>query len=86
MTEALVAARVEGPGLHVIVYHPAFADLLDEPRALAAQEILVATLGEGGLRLAVSQVSPATHPPIDPFGLEPLRVLRALLRDPDRPA
>ena len=31
-----MAARVEGPGLSVIVYHPTFADLLDEPRALAA--------------------------------------------------
>jgi len=73
LAEVLVAARVEGPGLSVIVYHPAFADLPDEQRALAAQEVLVATLGEEGLRLAVAQVAPATHPPIDPFGLEPLR-------------
>lgn len=73
LADVLVAARVEGGGLSVIVHHPAMADLLDEPRALAAQEILVAALGEDGLRRTVVQISPATHPPIDPFGLESLR-------------
>ena len=73
LSEALVAARVEGGGLSVTVYHPALADLLDEPRAQASYEILVAALGEDALRRTVVQVSPATHPPIDPFGLGPLR-------------
>ncbi|MET0840361.1 MAG: hypothetical protein ABWY19_16395, partial [Marmoricola sp.] len=70
LSEVLVAARVEGGGLSVIVHHPALADLLDEPRLLAAHEILVAALGEDGLRRTVVQVSPANHPPIDPFSLE----------------
>ena len=47
LAKALVAARVEGNGLSVIVYHPAFADLSDEPRAQAAVEILVAAPGRG---------------------------------------
>jgi hypothetical protein len=73
LAESLVAARVEGRGLQVVVHHPAFADMLDEPRALAAGEILVATLGEDALRRTVVQIDPATYPPIDPFGLEELR-------------
>jgi hypothetical protein len=73
LKEALVAARVEGNGLQVIVFHPAFAELSEEQRAQASAEILVATLGEDALRMVVSQLDPATHPPIDPFGLSPLR-------------
>lgn len=73
LSRVLVAARVEGPALSVVVYHPDFADLLDEPRVLAAYEVVLATLGEDGLRHSVHTVAPATHPPIDPFGLEPLR-------------
>ena len=73
LSKALVAARVEGPGLSVIVHHPAFADLPEAPRAEAAVEILVATLGEDGLRRVVVQVDPATYPPIDPFDLTALR-------------
>jgi hypothetical protein len=73
LKDALVAARVEGNGLQVVVFHPAFAELGEEQRAEASYEILVATLGEDVLRMVVSQVDPATHPPIDPFGLGPLR-------------
>ena len=73
LKDALVAARVEGNGLQVIVFHPAFADLGEDERAEASVELLVATLGEEALRLVVAQVDPATHPPIDPFGLSPLR-------------
>jgi hypothetical protein len=73
LKDTLVAARVEGNGLLVVVFHPAFADLSGEQRAEAAYEILVATLGDNPLRLVVSQVDPATHPPIDPFGLTALR-------------
>ncbi len=73
LAETLVAARVDGPGLAVIVYHPAFADLPEEPRAEAGLEMLVATLGEDGLRQTVTQVDLATYPPIDPFDLTALR-------------
>ena len=73
MAEVLVSARVEGGGLSVVVHHPAFADLLDEPRARAALEVLFATLGEQGVKACVVAVSPAAHAPIDPFGLEQLR-------------
>ena len=73
LSKALVAARVEGNGLSVIVYHPAFADMSEEPRAQAAVEILIAGLGEDGLRRVVVQVDPATYPPIDPFDLTALR-------------
>ena len=55
------------------MYHPAFADLTEEPRAQAAVEILIAGLGEDGLRRVVVQVDPATYPPIDPFDLTALR-------------
>ena len=73
LAKALVAARVEGPGLSVIVHHPAFADLPEERRTEAAVEILVAALGEDGLRRVVVQIDPATYPPIDPFDLTALR-------------
>jgi len=73
LKDVLVAARVEGTGLQVVVFHPDFADLGDELRAEASVEILVATLGEDGLRSVVGQLDPATHPPIDPFGLTALR-------------
>ena len=73
LKDALVAARVEGNALQVVVFHPVFVDLPDEQRLEASVDILVATLGEDVLRLVVSQIDPATHPPIDPFGLGPLR-------------
>jgi ABC-type protease/lipase transport system fused ATPase/permease subunit len=73
LAEALVAARVDGAGLAVIVHHPAFAELSDQLRVHGAVEILIATLGEDVLRQVVTQVDPATHPPIDPFGLPALR-------------
>jgi hypothetical protein len=73
LREVLLAARVAGPGLSVIVHHPAFADLLDEPRSQAAYEVLVATLGEEVFRGTVVEFSPATYPPLDPFGPEQLR-------------
>jgi hypothetical protein len=73
LKDALVAARVEGNGLQVVVFHPLFAELGEEQRLEASVEMLVAALGEEALRLVVSQVDPATHPPIDPFGLSPLR-------------
>jgi hypothetical protein len=71
--DVLIAARIVGPGMSVMVYHPDFGDLLEEPRAEAAQEVLVATLGEEVLRGTVAELMPATHPPIDPFGPEQLR-------------
>jgi hypothetical protein len=73
LAEALVAARVDGQGLAVIVHHPAFANLSEQLRVHGAVEILIATLGEEVLRHVVTQVDPATHPPIDPFGLPALR-------------
>jgi hypothetical protein len=73
LKDALVAARVEGNGLQVAVFHPDFVDLSEELRAEGSVEILIATLGEDALRVVVSQLDPATHPPIDPFGLGPLR-------------
>jgi hypothetical protein len=73
LREVLLAARIVGSGMSVIVYHPALADLLEEPRAEAAVELLVATLGEEVLRGTVVELSPATYPPIDPFGPEQLR-------------
>ena len=73
LAEVLVAARVDGPGLAVIVHHPAFADLSEEQRVQGSVEILIAVLGEDVLRQVVTQVDPATHPPIDPFGLPALR-------------
>ena len=89
MADVLVAARVAGRGLQVSVYHPAFADLPDEARLEAAVEVLVATLGEEGLHRSVVDISPATHPPIDPFGLEPLRAFVRSLGvpvDPEAPS
>ena len=86
LKEALVAARVEGNGLQVVVYHPAFADLPDEQRVVASVEILVATLGQEALRQVVTQVDPAAHPPIDPFGLGPLREFVRSLGVPIEPA
>lgn len=73
LREVLLAARVVGPGLSVTVYHPDFELLLEEPRAEAAHEVLVATLGEAVFRGTVVELSPATYPPIDPFGPEQLR-------------
>jgi hypothetical protein len=73
LREVLLAARVVGTGLSVIVHHPDFELLLEEPRAEAAYEVLVATLGEAVLRGTVVELSPATYPPIDPFGPEQLR-------------
>jgi hypothetical protein len=73
LSEALVAARVEGRGLQVVVFHPVLADLPDEPRLEAAVEILIAAIGENALRSVVVDLSPATDPPIDPFGLPALR-------------
>jgi hypothetical protein len=73
LREVQLAARVVGPGLSVVVHHPDFALLLEEPRAEAAHEMLVATLGEEVLRATVVEVSPATYEPIDPFGPEQLR-------------
>ncbi len=73
LAEALVAARIEGPGMSVVIYHPDFADLLDEPRLHAAHEMAVATLGEDLVPRTILELSSATHPPIDPFTLEQLR-------------
>jgi hypothetical protein len=73
LREVLLAARVVGSGLSVIVHHPDFELLLEEPRAKAAYEALVATLGEEVFRGTVVELSPATYPPIDPFGPEQLR-------------
>jgi hypothetical protein len=71
--EALVAARIDGPGMAVVIYHPDFADLLDEPRHRAAHEMAVATLGEDLVPRTIVELSAATHAPIDPFTLEQLR-------------
>ena len=73
LREVLLAARVVGTGLSVVVHHPDFELLMEEPRAEAAHEMLVATLGEQLLRGTVVEPSPATYPPIDPFGPEQLR-------------
>ena len=73
LREVLLAARVVGPGLSVIVYHPVLADLPEQPRAEAAASLLLATLGEEVLRGIVVDLSPATYPPLDPFGPEQLR-------------
>jgi hypothetical protein len=73
LREVLLAARVVGSGLSVIVHHPDFELLLEEPRSEAAYEALVATLGEAVFRGTVVEFSPATYPPIDPFGPEQLR-------------
>ncbi len=73
LREVLLAARVVGPGLSVMAYHPGFTDLPEESRAEAALEVLVATLGEEVFRGTVVELSPASYPPIDPFGPEQLR-------------
>jgi hypothetical protein len=73
LREVLLAARVAGTGLSVTVHHPDFELLLEEPRAEAAYEALVAILGEEVFRGTVVELSPATYPPIDSFGPEQLR-------------
>jgi hypothetical protein len=73
LAEALVAARVVGAGLSVVVHHPRFADLLEEQRARTALEMVEATLGEDLVPQVVVELSPAVHSPIDPFTLEQLR-------------
>ena len=71
--EALLAARVAGRGLSVVVHHPAFAHLSDQARGHATLEVLVQTLGEQVLAGTVVELSPALYPPLDPFGPEQLR-------------
>ena len=73
LRQAVVGARVDGGRLQVEVHHPVFADLPDESRLRAAEEIMVATLGEQGLRQSVGELRAVAYQPIDSFGLDPLR-------------
>lgn len=82
-----VGARVESGRLEVEVFHPTLAGLDDERRLAVVQEVLIATLGERGLRQVVHVARAATYPPIDAFGLEGLRAFaRSLGADVDPPA
>jgi hypothetical protein len=71
--DVLIGARVDRGRLSVEVHHPTFPELSDPTRLVAAQEVLVAALGETGMRQVVHQLTAATHSPIDSFSLESLR-------------
>lgn len=71
--EVVVGARVDRGRLSVEVHHPAFADLPDPEALVAAQQVLVAALGETGMRQVVHRLTAAKHSPIDCFSLESLR-------------
>lgn len=86
LPDVAIGARVDAGRLTVEVHHPTFPDLPDEPRLLAAREVLVAVLGEKGLRQVVHQLRATTYPPIDSFGPESLRAFaRSLGADVDPP-
>lgn len=74
LREVVVGARVDGGRLGVEVHHPAFADLGPDHRDEAARAVLAATLGLPLAAQVVAEVVPATHTPIDSFGLPALRL------------
>lgn len=75
-----VGARRAGAKLDVSIHHPAFSDLPEQARMQVAFLTLDATLGENDTELWIGQVTTATAPPIDGFGLGALRALVADLR------
>lgn len=87
LAEVAVGARVDAGRLSVEVHHSSFAVMAEEQRHAVAVELLVAALGEKGLRQVVHQLRGTGHPPIDSFGLESLRAFaRSLGADVDPPA
>lgn len=81
--DVVVGARRSGSRLDVTVHHPAFADLPDQARVQIAFLALDAALGENDTELWIGEITTATTPPIDGFGL---LALRALIADTRRDA
>ena len=77
-----VGARREGTHLDVLVYHPAFAALEQQVRDQIAFLALDAALGENDVEAWVGEITAATEPPLEGFGLGGLRsVLRDLTEE-----
>jgi hypothetical protein len=74
-----VTAHVRGAEADVTVYHPAFADLPEEPRAQAALVLLYWALGEVAVETWIGQLATATVEPLDAFPLAGLRAVVAEL-------
>ncbi|MCW2760322.1 MAG: hypothetical protein JWR85_523, partial [Marmoricola sp.] len=68
-----VSARVESGRFAVQVYHPSFADLPEDSRAMVTFLALDAALGEVDTELWLGEVQPVEFAPLDGFGLTALR-------------
>ena len=73
LRDVVVGARVDRGRLGVEVHHPVFTELGPDHRDEAAKAVLAATLGLPLAAQVVAEVVPATHTPIDSFGLPALR-------------
>ena len=77
----LVTAHVRGIEADVTVFHPAFADLPEQPRAQVAFVLLDWALGEVAVETWIGQVTTATTEPLDAF---PLIGVRAVVEELSR--
>lgn len=75
-----LSARRTGSRFDVVLYHPAFIELPEEPRRQIAFLALDAALGEADVELWIGGIDVATHAPLDGFGLSALRAVVADLR------
>jgi hypothetical protein len=74
-----VTAHVRGSEADVTVFHPAFADLPEQPRAQVAFVLLDRALGEVAVETWIGQLTTATMEPLDAFPLAGLRAVVAEL-------
>ncbi|TWE12612.1 DUF695 domain-containing protein [Rudaeicoccus suwonensis] len=78
LDRALVGVRRQTTRVDVTFYHPGFADLPEQQRLSVCFLALDAAIGEEATETWIGELTPATHPPIDGFGLAGLR---AVVRD-----
>lgn len=71
-------ARVDGAALDVVVHHPAYAHLPEQPRDTATLLLLDAVLGESAVETWLGSIASSTAPALDPV---PLVALRSVVDD-----
>lgn len=77
LAAATAAAHVRHAVVDVTVHHPAFPDVVEDVRRMAAVLFLDEALGENEVETWVGQISTTTEVPLDPV---PLRGLGAVVR------
>lgn len=73
--DVVVAPRRVGNRLDVALHHPLFGELPEPARAQICFLALDAALGETDVETWIGEITPATVPPLDAFGLSHLRGL-----------